>query len=356
MSCHVGMVADDLTGALDAAAPFAARGLRTLVVLSPYGLETTSQALLRDAEVVCINSASREIPAEEARRRVTAATTELMALSPSIVFKKVDSRLKGHIAVETGAMLRASGRARALVAPAIPDLGRVVVDGAVTGKGVSTPIPVADSFGALPVTCPDTIDDADLAEAATEVASGAEAVLAVGARGLAQALAARFAARETAVAPLPLPEPTIVAIGSRDPITRAQIEVMMGTAAPQRVLAPNGRIGSRVTKSPLTLITAEPAEPVEPGPVVADRFADGLAEIIADAVPASLLVSGGETAYAVLTRLGVNCVTLLGEALPGIPYASATIGGKQVVILTKSGGFGDPDAISLLVRQGVALD
>jgi uncharacterized protein YgbK (DUF1537 family) len=356
MTCHVGMVADDLTGALDAAAPFAARGLRTLVVLSPFGLETADRARLREAEVICINTASREIPAEEARRRVLAATTELMALTPGLLFKKVDSRLKGHVGVETGAMLQLSGRARALVAPAIPDLGRVVVDGAVTGKGVATPIPVADGFGGLPVTCPDTRDDAGLAEAAVDVADHADAVLAVGARGLAQALAARFAPRDIAAAPIPLPEPTLVAIGSRDPITRAQIEAVMASATPQRVLAPNGRITSQVTPSALTLITAEPAEPAEAGAVVAGRFADGLAEIIRDAVPASLLVSGGETAYAVLTRLGVDSVDLLGEALPGIPYARARIGGKQVVILTKSGGFGEPDAISLLVRQGVALD
>lgn len=35
--CRVAIVADDLTGALDAAAPFAARGAQTRVVIAPSG-------------------------------------------------------------------------------------------------------------------------------------------------------------------------------------------------------------------------------------------------------------------------------------------------------------------------------
>ena len=114
MTLLVGMVADDLTGALDAAAPFAGQGLETVVLIS---LDSDG-ALPADAEVLCINTASRELTDGEAAARVTVATRRLAAAGPRRWFKKIDSRLKGHLAAETSAMLAVTGLSRALVAPA----------------------------------------------------------------------------------------------------------------------------------------------------------------------------------------------------------------------------------------------
>lgn len=46
-----------------------------------------------------------------------------------------------------------------------------------------------------------------------------------------------------------------------------------------------------------------------------------------------------------MEQLGISVLELLGEALPGLPIARA--GGLTVV--TKSGGFGDPDTLSTLL-------
>lgn len=352
MTLLVGMVADDLTGALDATAPFAERGLRTIVVVSPDGAEFIGAGELADAEVICINTASREIDAAEAERRVREATKGLLGLAPQVLFKKIDSRLKGHLAVEIAAMVAASGRSLPVVAPAIPDLGRRVVDGRLVGAGVPEPLNIAERLGPLVADVPETPDQAALEAVAEWIVADGAVCIAVGARGLSQAIANLLPFRTVRRRSGVLPCPCVVAIGSRDPVTRAQIERLGGT---KHVRAPNGALDGLEFSPDVTLVTAEQGQGVEDGKIVAGRFADGLARAIAASPPASLLISGGETAYAVLTRLGVSSITVEGEALPGVPFATTLIGGRQVVILTKSGGFGAPDTISLLVRQPAEL-
>lgn len=356
MNCRVGMIADDLTGALDAAAPFAERGLETLVLVGPEAMGNADHAAIGRAEVICINTASREIGATEAEARVAAAAALLMRFGPSLVFKKIDSRLKGHVAIETTAMLAQTGRQTAVVAPAIPDLGRIVVSGAVSGRGVEKPIPVASAFGEIAIECPDTPDAASLAEVARTIIDSAGSRLPVGARGLAQALAARLAPGLPRSVELPLRRPLLVAIGSRDPITREQVDLVTERLSPQRILAPNGSFAPAAEQSDVCLVTAETGDTEQDSVAVAQRFAGDLARHIADTRPASIVISGGETAFAVLRQLGVTMLRLFGEALPGVPYASATLAGREVVILTKSGGFGNPDTLYLLLESSLPIN
>ena len=114
---RLAIVADDLTGALDVSAPLAARGLRVVVATTPAA---TAQAINSGAEVVVVNTASREGSAENARDAVASVSRMLAAVRPELALKKVDSRLKGHVVVEVTAMMEAFGRQRAVVAPAVP--------------------------------------------------------------------------------------------------------------------------------------------------------------------------------------------------------------------------------------------
>lgn len=152
------IIADDLTGALDTAAPFAARGLRTEVVLDLDAIRIAHDGL---PDVLSINLASREMSAEAARSAIR-RVVERLPLSVRL-FKKVDSRLKGHVAAELDALSYRT----ALVAPAIPSFGRVVRDGHVEGFGVDRPISIAAALGnhAVRSSVPDTLTDGDLARA-----------------------------------------------------------------------------------------------------------------------------------------------------------------------------------------------
>ena len=64
-----------------------------------------------------------------------------------------------------------------------------------------------------------------------------------------------------------------------------------------------------------------------------------------------LILTGGDTARAVLEALGVNKLRLGAEILPGIPLGYP-IGGPSTVppVLTKAGGFGDETALATLAE------
>lgn len=323
------IIADDLTGALDAAAPFS--GISGGVVVATR-LDALKDALRSGAGVVAVSTRSREIPAEEARSHVAAA----MAMLPQAVrlFKKIDSRLKGNI----GAELAPFGPRPLLVSPAIPDLGRSVLDGYLQGVGVADRIAVRSRLGVAgdAAKIPEVACQADLLEAVRKTDRG---TVLVGARGLAQALAQHMGVRSVPVS-MPLPVPFCIVVGSTDPITLQQVAALRSERPDlDQAAAPAGRLAQRdAPLTPLTLLQVVPG-PDRPAEGVARDFAAGAKGWLTDA--RSMLLTGGATAEAQLDALQVDVLTVEGEILPGMPYCRA---GKQIVI-TKSGGFGDADTL-----------
>jgi D-threonate/D-erythronate kinase len=330
------ILADDLTGALDSAAPFAGRGLRTEVALAR---EAIVGIVADRPDVISINLNTREIGADAAR----ATTAAVMALLPTgtPLFKKVDSRLKGNIVAE----LDAIPFSRALVAPAIPEFDRIVENGAVRGFGVDTPIIIADKLGshAARTHTPDTHSPADM-EAVLDAAQTDGTDLLIGARGLAEALARRMTAgRDAQPAKIPTGRATFV-IGSRDPITLAQIDALRAGHDLDYLAAPNGELtGTPETEATLTLVQVTPGTS-EINPVLAsEALAEGLKDSLSG-YNGTLLLSGGATAEAVMRVLGVSRFTLHGECLPGLGLASS----EGRCIIAKSGGFGGPETLKTI--------
>ncbi len=330
------ILADDLTGALDSAAPFAGRGLRTEVALAR---EAIAGIVADRPDVISINLNTREIGTDAARE----TTAAVMALLPTgtLLFKKVDSRLKGNIVAE----LDAVPFSRALIAPAIPEFDRIVENGAVRGFGIDTPIVIADKLGshAARTHTPDTHSPADM-DAVLDAAHSDGTDLLIGARGLAEALARRMTAgRDAQPAKIPTGRATFV-IGSRDPITLAQIDALRADHDLDYLAAPNGDLtGTPDATATLTLVQVTPGA-TEINPVLAsEALAEGLKTNLAD-YNGTLLLSGGATAEAVMRALGVSRFTLHGECLPGLGLASS----EGRCIIAKSGGFGGPETLKTI--------
>ncbi len=90
--CRLAIIADDLSGALDTSAPFAARGADVRVVISLEALATTLEAWQGQwPEVIAVNTQSRHLQSEEAALRVSEAVRLLTRVAPQEWFKKVDS-------------------------------------------------------------------------------------------------------------------------------------------------------------------------------------------------------------------------------------------------------------------------
>ena len=135
---RLGIVADDLTGAMDSSGHFAARGLSTDVVLDP--------AYASESDVVVITTSSRAEPPDVARERVRRAVRRLAGRT---IYKKIDSTLRGNIGVELMAAMQEAHCEKAIVAPAFPAVGRTTLNGVLLVDGT----PVAETqFAGDPVS------------------------------------------------------------------------------------------------------------------------------------------------------------------------------------------------------------
>lgn len=333
------IVADDLTGALDTAAPFAARGLRTEVVLK---VGAVAQGLALSPDVLSINLASRDKSPEGAFQLMR----QVVALLPPQVrlFKKIDSRLKGYISSE----LDATSYRHALVAPAIPAFGRIVRNGHIEGFGVATPISIADVLGqhAARALIPDALKHEDLLRA-LEAAEASGVDLLVGARGLAEALAYRMTGRADAGLVAPPVGTGLFVIGSHDRITVEQVEQLRRLDIVAFNPAPNGVIAPSVQNSaPIVLVQATEGETRIPSGEVSANLVTSVHPRLTSKAQ-TMLLCGGATAEAVLDRMGIECFRLEGECMPGLGLAHA----KGQCIIAKSGGFGLPDTLAKLAGK-----
>ena len=338
---QVAIIADDLTGALDAAAPFAGVAGGVVVATRP---ETLGAALAGCSGVVSVSTRSREVHPEEAQRRVAAVLAELP--KGIRLFKKIDSRLKGNVASE----LEAFGDRQIIVAPAIPEFGRIVRNGHLEGFGIDGAMPVSEALGAASdrAAIPDTVTASDMREVLRLAGEGA---VLVGARGLASALASSLGV-VAAPAPVRLPGPICIAIGSTDAITLSQVaQLAQHGEGVHHVRAVSGRVPPTPDGdlAPVTLLQIVGGRDDAAG-TTSRRFAEGAASWLGSA--RSIIVSGGATAEACLDALGIDVLSVKGEALPGLPVSKG--GGRTIV--TKSGGFGDVDCLLRLVAGAVVAE
>ncbi|MET0429893.1 MAG: four-carbon acid sugar kinase family protein [Microvirga sp.] len=362
-------MADDLTGALDATAPFAGVGLTTCVAIDPSRLPA---AIATGAQVIAVSTGSRALDPQGAAAAVAAAVAAFDRIPVAIAFKKIDSRLKGHVAAEVQAALDGFRRGIAIVSPAIPELGRTVRDGQVRGRGVEEGLSVAASLGPIVERCriPEVRDDDDAGLVADDVLAAPEAILAVGARGLADALARKLTAPRVMDAgpevPFPLPRPILVGIGSRDPITLAQVDALRKRLGSMLLDAPDGEMGPHPHADGadvVGIVMGEGPARITPSEAAA-RFARCVTGDIRHRRPRSLVLSGGDSAAAVMAALGIGLLRVIGEILPGLPVCrtlddrhdrhgrSDRSDRHDLTIVTKSGGFGAPDTLLQVLDAG----
>ena len=338
---RVAIIADDLTGALDTASPFACHGARVFCFTEPDAVSTET---VSQADVISVSTNSRHMTPDEAAAAVKATAEKICALSPDIVLKKIDSRLKGNVTVECEAVASVFQLSHLLVVPAAPDVGRYVIKGAVEGAGVATPIPIQPLFASS--HCQIEISDVASHQAMQSVVQlfmKERNTLPVCARGFAMALAEVLFPNGIA-GDMPLNKPWLVAIGSRDPVTTEQRTILTDGSEFISINAPDGQIETYPTSTQALLLHCSGRQ-IEDSETVAWRFAEGVQKAIAAGETGTVLCSGGDTAHAVLRALGVNGLQVIGEAAPGLPVTRIRVNGRDIIFISKSGGFGGPTTL-----------
>jgi D-threonate/D-erythronate kinase len=400
------ILADDLTGAADSAGAFARRGLLSNVVWGEARAEI-------DADLVALafDAATRELGAAAAAR-LHGDVLRWFQRPGVHVFKKVDSTLRGHPAEEVAAMLDVlvtqEPGMRIVMAPAFPATGRTVRDGRVLVQGVPLPFTeywpegrdhelanlgnlleragvhaqplsletVRGNTAALTralangVTVCDSETDADLDRIASACLGDGKATFCIGSAGFAHALAqCESRASEPRRGTYRLQESNhgaLIIVGSRTRASRAALTelltlenvtgvsvepaMLVGAALSSALADISDAIGAALAQGTDVVVDIKPSAFSQPGgnPQLVASLARLLVPRARQA--SALVATGGETAAAMFTRLGVEGIRLVDEIEPGIPLG-LTLGEISVPVVTKAGGFGDDECLKRIVSR-----
>jgi uncharacterized protein YgbK (DUF1537 family) len=276
---------------------------------------------------------------------------------------------------------RRRGRVLALVAPAFPATGRTTrggvvhvsgerllahgSDGDVVGllgrgglRAVSVDVAETPTLrdrleqahaAGLDAVVVDAMTDDDLRAVVTAARTARVPCLLVGSGGLTRPLA-DDGDGTTAPEPEPEPEPepvagaTLVVVGSYAAVSRGQRARLLDHGVAPLVLddASPGTLGAALRRGPVVL-SPDPDAPVHrsEAPKVADRLAQVAASVLDEV--GTLVLTGGETARAVLRAAGVDRYLVTCEVEPGV--VRGHVPDRRLDLVTKAGGFGDPDTL-----------
>ena len=353
-----------------------------------------------EARAASIDLNSRLISPESALGRVSDAANTLsrgIGARRFQFYKKVDSALRGHIAVETKAFLDVVPSMRAaLIAPAFPAMGRTMVGGYAFDRGarlghisdslrecfiqvanrpeevfavdleivhsghqsLRRTIDVALEQGARYFLV-DAENEDDLMAAVEGFNHLCESLLCVGSAGLARVMAGGVPPRHFLFGPI------LVVAGSHNRATLSQLEALRADPAISFIGIERRCMTSRLSGSETAEFGNHARRELESGrdvvlcvddnsvPVAFDdpALSMRLARIAAYAIGAAkgIVLTGGDTARSVLSAFGVRQLTVLGEVSVGLPFCNV----RELVspICLKSGGFGDTNLLADLLRE-----
>ncbi|VXD04687.1 D-threonate kinase [Pseudomonas sp. 8Z] len=387
------VIADDLSGAADCAAGFA-RYVATEVLLDQDNAH-------RPQAVTALDLDTRRLPPEQAGQ-LNRAVADSVIFAGHALYKKVDSTLRGNIASEVTALL---SKGMALVAPALPTMGRTTlgsvqyVDGVAVDRSdlwrnehLSGTANLLELFIAQNLRCAalgltdvragnlpellaehlhkgtqvlvcDAQLDSDLQTLAQASVKHSDALFWVGSAGLAQHLPAALALVERPVATAPKSNgPVLTVVGSMSRHSQAQAALLAERSgqhwqriAPQLLLDANAQAEREALSAHLAQYLATGSDLLisldqhERNPAQAALLGAPLGQLLLPAIEqaGALIATGGETARALLKAASLNTLRLHGELAPGVVLSSTQQHDRERPIVTKAGGFGQPETLYL---------
>jgi len=363
---RIAVIADDLTGALDTGVQFTQWG---------YTTQLTDKPQNSTAEVTITNTDTRNKTPQEAYE-----TTYNLAkqLTHTIIYKKIDSTLRGNPGPETQAILDATGETTAILTPTYPPTGRRVHNGHLYIH--DTPITETEYINEyrhrtsyipeiLETQAHITKNPENIKPGINIIDTTTEKDLIKTTRHHTRILAGSAGLADALCQTLRNPPPVITIIGSMRTRTRNQAQqlktrldakiipldttkALNGTPQTQTMKEAEAalKIGQDVviTSTPsLEIIEQTKTEAQHMGLTIEElekRVTDTLAEVTENLLKhktSGLILTGGATALAVTERLAVKNIEILDEVEPGVPVLRL----NQTPTVTKAGGFGQPDTL-----------
>ena len=347
------ILADDLTGACDAGVEFAMAGLPVNVWLP--GVRNTGEG------IHVYDTDSRGLAMEEAATRVSELARDLAQRGAALLYKKIDSTLKGNLGSELRGLREKGLISGAIIAPANPRMGRTVTGGWLEVYGERGPhLPsMLRAQGLVGVA---HIDQGKVAEGAGAIAAHIRELVAARMSFLACDTTVPWHLQEIARAAQALGD-RLLLTGSAG-LAGEVARLMAGGCMQKSCGRPEGPASGLAvyvgSQNPVTLrqldylLEHRPEGELKIERVRAEELGRPLRE---DLLPPrnqrwTIFASGGDTAESVLGAMGAQGIRLVGELASGVPWGYVRGGAWEgMPVVTKPGGFGAPDT---LVRVAAA--
>ena len=355
---RVRLLADDRTGAIDTA-------VRFVPLAGPLLVRWNIATALSSDGSFAFDLGTRELSDADSTQ-LAASAAELLR-DADLAYLKCDSLLRGSLAQEIVACLRAQPFDHCIIAPAFPAQRRITRDGRqwaaahgsdewqLVGADLAAQL---EAFG-FPVSkcrpgdrAPAAVSlwDAETIEALQQIVAAGRRlsgrVLWCGAAGLAEAMAgAEPLCIETIISPL------LALVGTDHPVTQRQlseVESYRVVFDPEHA-ASIAAIEDQLEKGAVVVTVHMPGVPARH--LAASRIGESFTNLLARLPqPGTLFVTGGETLSHVCAALGAEALEVQSEIEPGIP-ASVLKGGKWdgLRVISKSGAFGNEGLIQRLI-------
>lgn len=381
------IIADDFTGALDTGVQFAAHGASTRVVTR---LECNLAS--EDVDVLVLDAETRHLPPTDAYWVVREAV--LAARGVPYVYKKTDSVLRGNIGAELAAAMDARGVEGMPFIPELPSMGRVAREGIYYVGGVPVsksplgqdpfdPVTTSDiralitrqtdrtvsirelgvntkaSFSGI--VAYDAETDEDLVRIGREL--GLERLhLSAGCAGFAAVLAEMLEFTGTAPNISSVPRAFFMICGSVNPVTRVQVAKAIEAGFTRIWMGDESALNGPMTSRMILDANQQIEKPaILPGGDeerlrILTELTSAAKGFLDRGLDATLMCVGGDTLMALMKAVGVSTLTPLCEVTKGVvltsfDYAPPGSGLRTYYILSKSGGFGEPDLLRQLAGQ-----
>jgi len=359
---ELGVLADDLTGALDSAAPFATRcSPVTVVSLGPKP---------KKCEKFAIDMESRDLAQDAAMDKMTSLLPELGTCR--VAFKKIDSLMRGCTFAELRACCESKLFGTVVIAPAFPQQGRITKGGrqfAVDARGAWNHAGgvIAEELGngrartrlvarhgeleGGGVAICDAESYGDLQRIVSARAQLDGPVLWCGSAGLARELSKNQDAIFR-----PKGQRRLAIVGSRHPETLAQVDyfrtlhpeavTMIRTASD--VVAAIKHIDFNLHRRGLAL--AQLAPEIEDSGRACHLHHLFFEKLKGLPLPDLVTVAGGDTLYRLTQTMQMTELSVVGEWTPGVAVSIPRDGHwAGIFIVSKSGAFGRSDFLRSLL-------
>ncbi len=411
------IIADDFTGALDTGVQFAARGIKTRVVVGADAALTH-----RNADVLVVDTETRHLPAAKAYEAVERLVRRAGHAGFTYLYKKTDSALRGNVGAELAALLNASGSRQLAFLPAFPQMNRVTKNGVQYIDGVpvtespfgvdpfepvrhaavtellaeQTDLPAAAfpalaADGNVPAANGILIFDAatveDLRSTGRALLNHGGLRVLAGCAGFGAVLPELLGLGGADVTRPALDPRLLVICGSVNAITLAQLDKAEQAGftrlrlTPHQKLTPDywysdegqaalKKIEETLAAHPYNIIETNDAGGNEPTTAAADalgltreamrvRIAGGIGQLVgaifASPSVGTLLLTGGDTLLQCMNSVGVHELEPICEMERGVVLARFGCNGTTRYVITKSGGFGQANLLTKLAKQ-IAAD